>query len=90
MSDDIDEIMMLLNSMPSGINKENPAEEALPEKNAPRKIAKMIEARPFVDLAFLFVNPLTGACRFDLHAWKRVANHYSGSMISVNHRQAKA
>lgn len=60
MSDDIDEIMMLLNSMPSGINKENPAEEALPEKNAPRKIAKMIEARPFVDLAFLFVKDVNG------------------------------
>ena len=42
MSDDIDEIMMLLNSMPSGINKENPAEEVLPEKHAPRKITKVI------------------------------------------------
>ena len=80
MSDDIDEIMMLLNSMPSGINKENPAEEALPEKNAPRKIAKMIEARPFVDLAFLFVNPSWALS--DYPSWPAEPRRGNGALIS--------
>ena len=35
-------------------------------------------------------NPLTGAWPSQGHAWKRVANRMPGSMISPNHKQAKA